>query len=262
MLVRTLIDTHTHIFDSAFQDDRAQVVERATLAGVVKMVLPGIDSQSHQSLIDTVRQFPGICYGAIGLHPTSVNDNPQWQRELEVVGELLEQKPLEWVAVGEIGLDLYWSRDFLDRQIQVLTHQVELAILNNLPVIIHTRDAWDEIIEVLQPYLGRFKGVFHSFSGELSHLEQLLRYDDIYIGIGGVVTYKKSNLPDIIATTPLERILLETDSPYLPPVPYRGKRNESSYLHLIAHRIAELKQIDVAQVAQVTQSNAQRLFKI
>lgn len=226
------------------------------------MVLPGIDSQSHQQLIDTVNSYPNICYGAIGLHPTSVNDNPDWQQELNLIADLLTSKVVNWVAVGEIGLDLYWSQDFIDRQIETLTRQMDLAIEHHLPVIIHTRNAWDEIIEVLKPYFGHFRGVFHSFSGELSHLQSLLSHDNIYIGVGGVVTYKKSNLPEIVTATPLDRILLETDSPYLPPVPYRGKRNESSYLELIARKIAELQQVEFEYVAQVTEQNARRLFNI
>lgn len=255
-----MIDTHTHIFDEAFDADRDQVVTRATAVGVQKMVLPAIDSQSHDRVIDTVKKFPNICYGAMGLHPTSVNDNPNWREELAIVEKYLAEKPLEWVAIGEVGLDLYWSRDYLQEQTEAFRRQIELAARYDLPLIIHTRDAWDEMMEVIAPYATTTRGVFHSFSGEERHIEKILNMDTYYIGVGGVVTYKKSNLPEMLTDIPLERIVLETDSPYLPPVPHRGKRNESSYLELIAARLADIKGTTIEDVKKITTNSAIKLF--
>lgn len=255
-----MIDTHTHIFDSSFDSDRAMVVQRAMEGGVERMILPAIDSQSHGALIDVVRDFPAVCFGAIGLHPTSVNDNEHWMRELDVVEQMIGLRVVEWVAVGEIGLDLYWSRDFFEEQLTAFNRQMAMAARCNLPVIIHTRGAWDEMMAAVRPYVGLVRGVFHSFSGDLRHMEEILAMDGFLVGVGGVATYKKSVLPDLIAHCPLERIVLETDSPYLPPVPYRGKRNESSYLGLIAEKIAQIKNMDIDSVKKITTDNAQRLF--
>lgn len=255
-----MIDTHSHIFDSAFDEDRSETIQRAINAGVERFILPAIDSESHNQLIDIVRKFPNLCYGAIGLHPTSVNDNPEWRTELALVERYLAEEPLKWVAVGEIGLDLYWSRDFLTEQSEAFITQVEMAINHDLPLIIHTRDAWDEMMEVITPYAERTRGVFHSFSGEPRHLDAITRMKNYYIGVGGVVTYKKSALPGMLRDFPLERILLETDSPYLPPVPHRGSRNESSYLNLVAEKIATIKEISVEDVKKITTNSAIKLF--
>lgn len=255
-----MIDTHTHIFDPAFDDDLESVVARALDSGVERMILPSIDSQSHERMISTVQRFPKILYGAIGLHPTSVNDNPEWRAELALVERYLAEKPLDWIAIGEIGLDLYWSRDFLDEQIEAFTHQVELAIDHNLPVIVHTRNAWDEMMQAIAPYKDNLRGVFHSFSGQQHHANEIIETTTLYIGLGGALTYKNSTLPEVITHIPMDRILLETDSPYLPPVPHRGARNESSYIELIATKLADIKKLPLDDVKTITTKNAMELF--
>lgn len=255
-----MIDTHTHIFDEAFDNDRALVVQRALDSGVERMVLPAIDSASHEALISSVREYPNLCFGAMGLHPTSVNDNDNWGGELDLVRRYLVDKPIRWVAIGEIGLDLYWSRDYLKEQMEAFTAQMELSIEYNLPVIIHTRDAWDEMIAAVAPYASNGRGVFHSFSGGAEHLDKVLAMENFYVGIGGVVTYNKSALRDMVADIPLDRILLETDSPYLPPAPYRGKRNESGYMGIIAQHISVIKSVDIELLKRVTHESALKLF--
>lgn len=255
-----MIDSHTHIFDKAFDGDREAVIQRAAAEGVERMILPAIDSASHGALIECLDKYPSVCFGAIGLHPTSVNDNPAWEKELELVVSFLECHSGRWVAIGEVGLDLYWSKDFLKEQQHAFVKQIELALAKNLPLIIHTRDAWDEMITLTEPYIRDMRAVFHSFSGQEHHLSKILQYDNIYIGMGGVVTYNKSALPELLKDVPLERILLETDAPYLPPVPYRGKRNESSYLPLIAAKIAEIKGEDVNLIKKITAQNTVELF--
>lgn len=255
-----MIDTHTHIFDPVFDNDLEMVVARALAFGVERMILPSIDSQSHERLISTVQKFPELLYGAIGLHPTSVNDNPEWRAELALVERYLAEKPLNWVAIGEIGLDLYWSRDFLAEQIEAFTHQIELAIDHNLPVIVHTRDAWDEMMQAIAPYKESMQGVLHSFSGQQHHAQEVIESTTLYIGIGGALTYKNSTLPKVLAHVPLDRILLETDSPYLPPVPHRGERNESSNLELIAAKLADIKNMSLEEVKKITTNNAMKLF--
>ena len=257
-----MIDTHSHIFDEQFDDDRPEAIKRALEAGVENIILPAIDSTTHQKLIDTSLEYPGICIPAMGLHPTSVNDNPQWREELATIERYFDELPVSFCAVGEVGLDLYWSRDYLDHQLEALRFQIEIAIKADLPLIIHTREAWDEMFDLLRPFAGKIRGVFHSFSGTTEHWKTIRRLDNLRVGIGGVITYKKSYLKNIVREIPLEFILLETDSPYLPPVPYRGKRNESSYLPIIAHAIAEAKNITAEDVSSATTSTARRLFNL
>lgn len=254
-----MIDSHSHIFDTAFDDDRLQAITRATERGVELSILPAIDSGSHQQLIDTLATFPTECRGAIGLHPTSINENSDWQRELNIVEEYLKNPPQEWVAIGEVGLDLYWSQDFLTEQTQAFIRQIELSIAYDLPLIIHTRQAWPEVLDIVEKYAAQARGVFHSFSGTLQDWQRIEPLN-FSVGIGGPVTYKTSTLPDIIPNIPIERILLETDAPYLPPVPYRGRRNESSYLEIIAQRIAQIKDLSVEQVKEITTKNSKKLF--
>jgi len=255
------IDTHTHLFDERFDADRAEVVACSVENGVKKLLLPATDSGTHEKVIRTVKEFPGVCYAMMGLHPTSVNDNPDYMQDLRLVEKYLEEKPVDFVAVGEIGLDLYWSRDFQKEQEKALRFQLELALKYDIPVVLHVRDAFAEIFRVLEDYKGySLRGVFHSFFGTEEDYRTIKTLGDFKVGISGPVTYKKSDLTDVIPLIPLEDILLETDAPYLPPVPYRGKRNESCYIPLIAAKIAELKDIPVATVAETTTSNAEKLF--
>jgi TatD DNase family protein len=257
-----LVDTHSHIYDSAFDPDRAETIARARKAGVAQMLLPATDSESHEVLLDTCREYPGVCLPMMGLHPTSVNDNPAWREELALVERYLAHPPVErFYAVGEIGLDLHWSRDFLAEQTEAFEHQIELALEYSLPVVIHTRDAWTQMRDTLAKYAGQgLRGVMHAFSGTLDDYRAILDCGDFAFGIGGPVTYKNSALARVVGEMDIERILLETDCPYLPPVPHRGGRNESGYLTLICEKIAEIKGLSPHETARITTENARRVF--
>lgn len=256
-----IIDTHTHLYDSGFSEDFASVIERAKGAGVAKCIMPAIDISSFEDMCRTEEMLPGFAYAAIGLHPTSVKED--WKRELDFVREEIGRR--QYCAVGEIGLDGYWSREFMEEQKIVFYEQVKLAVQRDLPIIVHLREATEELYEVLERLKSEGilpRGVFHAFSGSIETYERISRYGDFLVGIGGVVTYKKASLASVVERLPLERIVLETDSPWLSPVPYRGKRNEPSYLKEIVSRIAELKGCDGAQVERITTRNALKLFNI
>lgn len=260
-----IIDTHTHIYDEAFDTDRDETVARALSAGVAKMMCPAIDSGSHDRLFRLCGEYPDICLPMMGLHPTSVNDNPSWRDELSLVESYLVRPPegIKFYAVGEIGLDLYWSQEWLREQLEVFSRQIELSIEYELPVVVHTRDAWPQMCEVFKGYAGQgLRGVMHSFSGTWDDYETIKGCGDFLFGIGGPVTYKKSGLPELVAHIPLEDLVLETDSPYLPPVPYRGKRNESSYIGLVCRKVAEIKGFTEVEVADITTTNVLRMFGI
>jgi TatD DNase family protein len=257
-----LIDTHTHLFDRAFDDDRSSVIERAVAAGVQRMVLPAIDSGSHQALIALAQTYPEHTFATMGLHPTSVNDNPAWREELAAVERWLENPPMRFYAVGEIGLDLYWSRDFLAEQQEALRRQIEWALKYDLPVIVHNREAFDETIRLFSDYASRgLRGVFHSFSGTAEQYRTMRRLGGFKFGIGGAVTYKNSPVAAVVADMAPDDLVLETDSPYLTPVPYRGRRNESAHLPLIAEKIAGIQRIPVDVLARVTTRNAEEVFR-
>ena len=259
-----LIDTHTHIYDEAFDDDRAGVVARARAAGVELMMCPAIDSGSHERLIRVCSEYAGYCLPMMGLHPTSVNDNPDYLSELGLVEKYLASPPVgKFYAVGEVGLDLYWSKDWQERQEEVFSRQIELSVGYGLPLVIHTRDAWPQMTRMLARFAGSgIRGVMHSFSGTMDDYLAVKSCGDFLFGIGGPVTYKKSELPGLLELIPLADIVLETDSPYLPPVPYRGKRNESGYLTYICEKVAEIKGLSTDEVATVTTANARRIFGI
>ncbi|MBP3383759.1 MAG: TatD family hydrolase [Tidjanibacter sp.] len=269
-----LIDTHAHIYAEEFDSDRAEVVARAAEAGVVAMVLPAIDGESNERMFELSRALPNA-YPFIGLHPTSVNDNPRWREELEEVERLLKacngggstapigspERPVErFYGVGEVGLDFYWSSDFVAEQTECFRRQVELAIEYDLPLIVHTRSAWDEMLTLLEDYKGRARGVLHAFGEGVPTYERIKALGGFAVGIGGVSTYKKSPLAESIPHIDLEDILLETDSPYLTPVPFRGKRNEPAYVAYVCARVAELKGLTVEQVAEQTTLNARRVL--
>ena len=257
-----LIDTHTHLYDKAFDDDRDDVLRRASEAGVVKMMCPTIDSQYHERLFNLCRDYPLRCFPMMGLHPTSVNDNPDWKSELQIVEKYLAAPPVDkFYAIGEVGLDLYWSRDWQKQQEEVFERQVELSLTYSLPLVIHTREAWPQMTEILGKFAGKgLRGIMHSFSGTLDDYNTIRSFGEFMFGVGGPVTYKKSLLPDIVAAIPLSDIVLETDSPYLPPAPYRGKRNESSYVKYICEKVAEIKVLTPEEVAAVTTANAVKMF--
>lgn len=251
-------DTHTHLYDEAFAGEEDLVVERAVAAGVTRMVLPDIDSQTRQEMFSLADRHEGVLFPCLGLHPTSVD--ARWQEEMTLMEQHLDRKI--W-AIGEIGMDCYWSREFVKEQEEVFRIQLEMAAKLGLPAIIHSRESTELILSVLKDLksLG-LRGVFHAFSGSIETFRELQKLGDWYIGIGGVLTYKKASIAETVRQIPLERILLETDSPYLTPAPFRGKRNESSYIPHIAARLAELTGRSIEEAASVTTDNAQKLFSI
>ena len=252
------IDTHTHLYDEAFAGEEDLAVARAVEAGVTRMVLPDIDSQTREAMLALSDRHEGTLFPCIGLHPTSVDAG--WQNEMLLLEKHLDRKIY---AIGEIGMDCYWSKEFIREQEEVLRIQLETAARMNLPVIIHSRESTELIIKILKEcsHLS-LRGVFHAFSGSVETFRELQKTGDWHIGIGGVLTYRKASIAETVRKIPLERILLETDSPYLTPVPFRGKRNESSYVPHIAGRLAELCGISIEEVAHVTTENAQKLFAI
>lgn len=255
-----LIDTHSHLFLEEFTEDLPQVMERARNAGVSYIFMPNIDSTTIDSMMSVCNAYSGFCYPMIGLHPTSVNES--YERELAIVYERLSA-PNNFIAIGEIGLDLYWDKTFLKEQLVAFEKQIEWALEFNLPIVIHSREAFDYIYKVMEPYKNTaLSGVFHSFTGTQEEADRLLEFEGFMLGINGVVTFKKSTLPETLLTVPLERIVLETDSPYLTPVPNRGKRNESAYVKDTLNKVAEIYQLTDEYVAEVTSENALKVFGI
>lgn len=252
------IDTHAHLYDEAFSGEEDAAVDRAAEAGVTKIVFPDIDSSSREAMFAMADRHEDTIFPTLGLHPTSVGAD--WENEMEQLDRWKSHKI--W-AIGEIGMDCYWSKEFIKEQQTVLKLQLEMADRLSLPVIIHSRDSTELIINILKEcrHLNP-RGVFHAFSGSIETFRELQKLGDWYIGIGGVLTYKKASIAETVKEIPLERILLETDSPYLTPVPFRGKRNESSYVPHIAKRLAELKSAEIDEVAKVTTENAHKLFGI
>ena len=252
------VDTHTHLFVTEFDIDRADAVRRAVDAGVGTLCLPAINEESLPSLMAMCDEFPSVCHPMIGLHPTELGDD--YEAVLDRMYDILKSDA-RFVAIGEVGLDFYWDDTRKREQEEVFRKQIEWALETGLPLAIHSRSAFDELYAVMDDYRGRgLSGVFHCFSGSEEEALKLLSFDGFYLGIGGVVTYKKSTLPDVLKCVPLERVVLETDSPYLTPVPKRGKRNESAYVPYIADFLAALYGCSVEQVAAVTTANARKLF--
>jgi len=254
-----LTDTHCHLYDEAFRPDFESVLSRAREAGVTACVMPGIDRSCHQALLEVADALPDFAFPCIGLHPTSVAEN--WQEELDFVKEHLGDR--RWYAVGEIGLDAYWSKDFIKEQMRVLEEQVSMAAAAGLPVIIHLREATEDFFRVLEDLRGvDFRGVMHAYSGSYEVYRRLLGYADFKFGIGGVVTYKNAGIAAALEKMSLDDIVLETDCPWLTPVPYRGKRNEPAYVRLVAEKVAQIKGLPLEEVAAVTTRSAQRLFNL
>lgn len=253
------IDTHAHLYDEAFDGDLDEVVGKIKGAGVVKCILPAIDSTSFARQQEVAVKYGDFTPQAMGLHPTSVGEN--WRDELAfAVGEIEKGG---YIAIGEIGIDGYWSRDYIEQQKEAFRVQMELAYKRDLPVIIHVREATDEVFAVLDSLGDKMpRGVFHAFSGSWETYDRISRYGDFMVGIGGVVTYKNAGVAKSIEKIPLERIVLETDCPYLTPVPMRGKRNDSSYLAYIAEKIAQVKGCSLEEVAAATTANAKEMFRL
>jgi TatD DNase family protein len=253
-----LIDTHTHLYLPEFDNDRDEVVKRAVDNNIIKLLMPNIDIYSFEAMNSTENRYSGICHSMIGLHPTSVKADYLFQ--LDQLEELLTRH--KFIAVGETGIDLYWDKTYLKEQITAFKRQVMFAIETGLPVVIHSRDAFNEIFPVLDEFKGsRLKGVFHAFSGNLSFAEKAIGMG-FKLGIGGIVTFKNAGLDKTVKEVGLENIILETDSPYLAPAPYRGKRNESVYICLINRKLAEIFKIDEEDVASVTFKNSIELFNL
>jgi len=254
------VDTHSHIYDEAFDDDFDEVVLRAKEAGLVKLIMPGIDISSYDRMMSVSRRLSEFVSPCIGLHPTSVGDN--WREELDFVRTHLSEG--NFCAIGEIGLDEYWSKEYVSQQISVFEEQINIAAVAGLPIIVHLREATVDFFRVLEDMKGvPIKGTMHAFSGSYETYRRILSYDvDFKFGIGGVVTYRNSGVASSLEKMSLNDLVLETDCPWLTPVPHRGQRNESSYLRLVAEKIAAIKNISLDKVAEVTTSNARILFKI
>jgi TatD DNase family protein len=253
-----LIDTHTHLYLPEFDNDRDTVVENAVSSGVEKLLLPNIDTRSVDAMIAAEKRYPGICHSMIGLHPTSVKEN--YLKQMEELEKAMEKH--KFIAIGEIGIDLYWDKTFIKEQIEVFRHQLNIAVSMDLPVAIHSREAFTEIFSVLEEFRGKdLKGVFHAFTGDTNTAKRAVEMGFL-LGIGGVVTFKNSGLAAVVKEIGPGHLVLETDSPYLAPVPHRGKRNESSYICIINRKLAEIFNCGVEEIAEITTSNARDLFKI
>jgi TatD DNase family protein len=254
--IMQLIDTHCHLYSREFTRDLAETLHRAEIEGVEKIYLPAIDSSSLDDLIALEGQYPGKCVGMIGLHPCYVKEN--FGEELKIVEDWLARRP--WVAVGEIGLDFYWDRSFDPQQYTAFHRQIEWALHYKRPIVIHSRESMKESIDVVREHQnGSLGGIFHCFSGTYEMARSIIDLG-FYLGIGGVLTYKKSGLAETLAQVPLEHLVLETDAPYLAPVPFRGKRNEPAYLKHIVAALAEVKGVSPEEVAEVTTKNAKKIF--
>jgi TatD DNase family protein len=258
-----MIDTHSHIYAEEFDADRNEALERAKSAGVEHLILPDIDSESRPRMLELAAAHPDYCHAMAGLHPTSVNDNPRWRDEIDMVEAMLKSSPITLYGVGEIGLDLYWSNDFYKEQREAIHAQIELALQHNLPVVIHTRSAYDEMEDVLNTYRGRgLRGVLHAYADSAERALRFAKMGEIYFGVGGVVTFKNAGLDKEVAQLPVELLLLETDCPYLTPVPHRGKRNESAYVEHVCRKVAELHNTSFDHVDKLTTATAKELFSI
>jgi len=250
-----LIDTHCHLYADAFVADIHEVIKRATAIGAEKFYLPAIDRSTLAAMLDLENQFPQ-CKAMMGVHPCSIKED--FEDELQQVEEYLGKR--KFAAIGEIGLDFYWDKTFAQNQYRAFHQQIEWALHYDRPIVIHSRESMPESISVVKEHQkGNLRGVFHCFSGDLQEAREIIDLG-FFLGIGGVLTYKKSNLPEIIREIGLNQIVLETDAPYLPPVPFRGKRNEPAYLKMVVQKISEITGMPIEEVALATTANAERLF--
>ena len=252
-----MIDTHAHIYSDQYRKDRSSMIENAFSAGVEKIFMPNIDERSIKGMIELEEKYPGKCFSMMGLHPCSVSKN--YEKQMALIESHLERR--KFVAIGEIGLDYYWSMDLVAEQEIVLIRQLHLAEKYKLPIVVNCRNSTTETIKILEnEAVNGLTGIFHCFSGSLEEAEKIISLG-FKLGIGGVVTYKNGGLDKVIPYVELKHLVLETDCPYLPPVPHRGERNEPAFLSFIAKKIAELKNVDVEEVTKVTTGNALELFK-
>jgi TatD DNase family protein len=256
--LKMFIDTHTHLFLREFEPDRDDVIKRAFSSGVLKMFLPNIDRNTINPLLGITGSYPGNLYPIMGLHPASVKEN--YREELQIVEDWLTRE--KFYAIGETGIDLYWNKTFLKEQQDSFTQQIRLAKHYDLPLVIHSRESFNEIFRILEQELtGNVRGIFHAFTGTYEQAQEIFNYG-FKIGIGGIVTFKNSGLDQVIAKTGADQVVLETDSPYLAPVPYRGKRNEPAYILYPAQKIADILGMQVQEIERVTTSNALSIFQL
>ena len=251
-----IVDTHCHLYLDSFKTDITEVIKRAESEGVNKFYLPAIDSAEIENMFLLEEKFPGKCFAMMGLHPCSVKEN--YLDELIIVKDWLSKR--KFAAIGEIGLDFYWDKTFIVQQYEAFSMQIELSLKYNLPIIIHTRNAMQETIDVVKEFVpAGVRGIFHCFGGTIENANEIIDAG-FYLGIGGVLTYKKSGLAGVLEKIDLKYMVLETDSPYLTPEPFRGKRNESSYLKYIVEKLAQIKKVSVEEVAAITTKNAEKIF--
>jgi TatD DNase family protein len=250
-----LIDTHAHVYLPEFDADREAMLQRTEDAGVKAVYLPAIDSSTHESMLRTEESF-GVCRSMMGLHPCSVKED--YENEIAVVERYLQQR--SFIAIGEIGLDFYWDKTFTQQQYAAFHRQIEIAQHYQLPIVIHSRNATDECIDVVSRYPA-VRGIFHCFSGNLDQAKKLMDLG-YYLGIGGVVTFRNAGLDKVVQAIGLSNLVLETDAPYLSPVPFRGKRNEPAYTKLVAEKVAGLLHMDLVEIAKITTGNAKKLFRM
>lgn len=252
-----MIDTHTHLYSDQFDEDRTEMIQRALDKGVEKFFLPAIDSETHEKMLLVETEYPGKIFSMMGLHPCSVQPD-SWENELKLVQNYLDQR--DFVAIGEIGIDLYWDKSTLDIQVKAFEQQIDWAIQKDIPIVIHSRESFDETFEVLERKKHpKLRGIFHCFSGNLEQARQAIDLQFV-LGIGGVVTFKNGKIDQFLNQIPLDKIVLETDSPYLAPVPFRGKRNESSYVELVAGKLVDIYGKDFAEIDRITTENANKIF--
>lgn len=258
-----MIDTHSHVYEPEFDQDREQVIRRALECGVEKILLPNINISSIPRMMETCAQYPDICHPMMGLHPEDVKED--WQQILDSMELLLKENKdsaTPYIAVGEIGLDFYWDKTYANEQIMAFERQLEWAQEYNLPVVIHTRKAEQELIQVMKRHDGAgLRGIFHCFGGSKETARELLRFQGFYLGIGGVVTFRNSHLQETLLEVPMERIVLETDDPYLTPHPHRGTRNEPAYTRLVAEKLSAIYNISLDDVIRQTNINAKNIFR-
>lgn len=253
------IDTHAHLYASEFDEDRSEMIARAISLGVEQFLLPNIDEKSIAGMHQLAKDYPNRCFAMMGVHPSSVEAD--WKNQLERIKSFFD--PTIHIAIGEIGIDLYWDKSLQKEQTLAFEQQIIWAKQVGLPIVIHARDSFDEIFEVVDQHNDdQLTGVFHCFTGNLSQAQKIIDYGGFKLGIGGVATFKNGGLDKVLPHIDMNHLILETDSPYLAPVPHRGKRNESSYIPIIAERLTEFYEVSLATIAEVTTASAQELFKL
>lgn len=258
MIQPVLIDTHAHLYEDVFAEDRVEMILRMQSAGVAKAYLPNVDETTIEPLLNLCENYPNLLVPMMGLHPCSVKEN--WKDSIAVVEKALFANPTRYAAIGEVGLDYYWDKSFIPMQQEAMILQAQWANELNLPVILHSRNSMDDLILLLKKKIKVNRtGIFHCFTGSLEQAQRIIDMG-YYLGIGGVVTFKNAHLPEVLKAIGPERLVLETDAPYLSPTPYRGKRNESSYITLVAAKLAEILEMPFSKIAEITTQNAQKVF--